>query len=53
MITRVFRNLDAQGIRESVEEFEISMIDKKKVSVKFLTITAQGDEFQTETEVDI
>lgn len=50
---RIIDALTADDRIESVEEFEISMIDKKKVSVKFLTITAQGDEFQTETEVDI
>lgn len=50
---RIIDALTADDRIESVEEFEISMIDKKKIHVKFQTITAQGDEFETEAEVDI
>lgn len=50
---RIIDALTADDRIESVEEFEISMIGRKKVYVKFRTITAQGDEFETEAEVDI
>jgi hypothetical protein len=37
----------------SVENFEIEKTGKKKLHIKFTTVTAVGDEFETESEVDI
>ncbi len=49
---RIIDALTADDRIESVEDFEVSMTDRKKVYVKFQTITTQGNEFETEAEVD-
>jgi hypothetical protein len=50
---RIIDALTADDRIETVEDFEIKKIDKKKLYIKFTTITAQGDEFETESEVDV
>lgn len=49
---RIIDALTADDRIEAVEDFEIRKIDKKKLYVKFTTITTQG-EFETESEVDV
>lgn len=50
---RITDALTADDRIESVEDFEVERIDKKKLHICFTTITAQGDEFEMESEVEI
>ncbi|MDE5588233.1 MAG: DUF2634 domain-containing protein [Acetatifactor sp.] len=50
---RITEALTADDRIESVEDFEIKRIDKNKLHIKFTTVTAQGDEFKTESEVGV
>lgn len=45
--------LTADDRIESVEDFEVTKLDKRTLLVKFKTVTSQGDEFTTESEVEV
>lgn len=50
---RIIDALTADDRIESVEDFEVTKLDKRTLLVKFKTVTSQGDEFTTESEVEV
>lgn len=50
---RIIDALTVDDRIESVTDFAVTKIDKKTLLIKFKVVTAQGDEFDTESEVDI
>lgn len=50
---RIIDALTADDRIDSVENFSVIKTDKKTLLIKFTVITAQGDEFETESEVNV
>lgn len=50
---RIIDALTADDRIESVEDFEVEQVAKNTLLIKFTVITAQGDEFETESEVEV
>ena len=50
---RIIDALTADDRIESVEDFIVERIGKNTLYIKFTVITAQGDEFETESEVEV
>lgn len=50
---RIIDALTADDRIESVEDFEVTKLDKRTLLVEFKTVTSQGDEFTTESEVEV